>query len=221
MHELIKKISECVEKGKINAASPFPPDLKGQDGADELTKQAVAEKIAPEEILEGCMEGMQNIGEKFSKNLAFVPEMLMSAKAMTAVMDQLKPFFDSGEVKAKGLFVTGTVAGDLHDIGKNLVSMVVKGGGWEIVDLGVDVSPEKFVEAAMGKTNCVVGLSALLTTTMGNMEKTVQLLKDKNFEGKIIIGGAPVTQDFADKIGADAYGDNPQAARDYLNTLAV
>jgi methanogenic corrinoid protein MtbC1 len=219
MQELIEKIALCVEKGKVNAQSPFPPDMKGQDGADEITAKAVEDKISPETILEGCMAGMQRIGDKFSQNKAFVPELLMSAKAMNAAMEHLKPFFESGEVKLKGTFVIGTVAGDLHDIGKNLVAMVVKGGGWEIVDLGVDVSPERFADAVQGKPNCIVGLSALLTTTMVNMEKTIALLKERNFAGKVIIGGAPVTKEFADKVGADAYGNDPQAAQQYLNSL--
>ena len=144
MSELLEKIATCVERGKINATSPYPPDLKGQEGADELTKKAVDEGIDPQRILnEALMVGMQRIGVKFRDNKVFVPDVLMAAKAMGTSMEHLKPHFLSGAVKRKGRFVIGTVAGDLHDIGKNLVSMMIEGGGWEIVDLGVDVSSEK------------------------------------------------------------------------------
>ncbi|MFC1583919.1 B12-binding domain-containing protein [Fibrobacterota bacterium] len=219
MPELVDKIAICIERGKINIQSPFPTDLKGQEGADELAAQAVKEGITPDAILESCILGMEKIGDKFSKNQAFVPELLMSAKAMTMAMEHLKPFFDSGAVKTRGTFVIGTVAGDLHDIGKNIVAMVVKGGGWEIIDLGVDVPAERFAEEAKKHPDCVVGLSTLLTTTLENMENTIKLLREQGFTGKVIIGGAPVTQEIADKVGADVFGANPQDAQKFLDTL--
>ncbi len=217
--ELLQQLAVCVERGKVNQASPYPPDMKGQDGADELAKKALEAGIAPTDVLENALiVGMGNIGKKFSANQVFVPDVLMAAKAMNAAMAHLKPFLDSGEVKTKGTFVIGTVQGDLHDIGKNLVCMVMEGGGWKVVDLGVDVSPEKFLEAVKANPGAAVGLSALLTTTMVNMEKTVELIRGEMPDTKVVVGGAPLTQEFADKIGADAYSPDPQGALDYLNS---
>ena len=143
--------------------------------------------------------------------------MLMSARAMGASMVQLKPYFASGAVKAKGTFIIGTVKGDLHDIGKNLVAMMVEGAGYTIVDLGVDVSSDKFLEALKEHPDAVIGLSALLTTTMVSMEEIVEKIKAESPSSKILIGGAPVTNEFCTKIGADFYAPDPQRAVDYLN----
>lgn len=216
---LLEQIAVCVERGKINKDAPYPPDLKGQDGVAELTKQAIDSNIDPNDLLtQGLMAGMSVIGKKFSNNEVFVPDLLMAAKAMSAGMDQLKPFFESGAAKHKGIFIVGTVAGDLHDIGKNLVRMMFEGNGWEVIDLGVDVSSEKFLEALEANPGAVVGLSALLTTTMVNMEKTVKMLKEKHPDTMIIVGGAPLTNEFAEKIGADAYSPDPQGAIEWLDT---
>ncbi|MCJ7682122.1 MAG: corrinoid protein [Candidatus Aminicenantes bacterium] len=217
MVEWIEKLAVCVERGKVNKASPYPPDLKDQEGADELAKRSLDQGLKPSDILEGCMIGMEKIGAKFSKNEAFVPELLMAAKAMNAVMVHLEPFFKSGDVKRKGTFVIGTVIGDLHDIGKKLVSMVVEGNGWKVVDLGVDVSTEKFLDAIQQHPDCILGLSALLTTTMINMQKTVEKIKAAYPKIKVLVGGAPLTQEFADQIGADGYSSNPQGAVKLLN----
>jgi methanogenic corrinoid protein MtbC1 len=217
MREFVEKIALCIERGKVNKATPYPPDLRGQDGADELAKNALDQGLKPDAVLEGCVLGMQRIGEKFSQNKVFVPDLLMAAKAMNTAMAHLKPFFISGAVKRKGQFVIGTVAGDLHDIGKNLVAMVVEGGGWEVIDLGVDVSTDKFVEVVSARPGCTVGLSALLTTTMVNMEKTVKEIKTKYPATRILVGGAPVTQAYASKIGADGYSPDPQGAVNLLN----
>jgi len=143
----------------------------------------------------------------------------MSAKAMNSAMAHLKPFFQSGETKRKGKFIVGTVSGDLHDIGKNLVAMMIEGGGWEVIDLGVDVGTEKFMKALDENPGAVIGLSALLTTTMENMKKTVTAIKEKDAGAKILIGGAPVTQEYCDKIGADFYSPDPQGAVNYLKQL--
>ena len=220
MDPILQKLKHSIESGKIDKASPFPPDLKDQDGADELTKAALDSGITPDEILEDALiPAMEKVGEKFSCNEIFVPQMLMSAKAMSKSMAHLKPFFLSGETKRKGKFIIGTVAGDLHDIGKNLVSMMIEGGGWEVIDLGVDVGTEKFVQALSENPDAVIGLSALLTTTMVNMGKTVTTIKETYPEKKILVGGAPVTQEFCDKIGADFYSPDPQGAVNYLKTL--
>lgn len=221
--ELLAKLSECVEFGKIDKSSPYPPQMREQSGADELARQAIAEGIDPQEILlKGLMPGMERVGIKFRENKVFVPQVLMSAKAMKAAMEHLKPFFVSGAVKQKGTFIIGTVLGDLHDIGKNLVAMMVEGNGYKVIDLGTDVGPEKFIEALKENPGAVVGLSALLTTTMVNMEKITREIKEALPGTPVIIGGAPVNDDFRRKIGADGYSPDPQGAVEFLNrTLAA
>jgi 5-methyltetrahydrofolate--homocysteine methyltransferase len=191
------------------------------DGSHELTRQALEAGINPQRILEDALiPAMGNVGKKFSENKIFVPQMLMSAKAMGASMVQLKPFFASGAIKSKGTFIIGTVKGDLHDIGKNLVAMMVEGGGWTIVDLGVDVGSDRFVDALKNNPGAVVGLSALLTTTMVNMGEIVAGIRQHVPETKVLIGGAPVNADFCKSIGADFYAPDPQKAVEYLNRLA-
>ena len=218
MNELLFKIAECIEFGKINKTAPYPPDMKGQDGADELTRRAIEEGIPAQSILtDGLMPGMEKVGVKFRENKVFVPQVLMSAKAMSTAMVHLKPYFLSGEVKEKGTFIIGTVEGDLHDIGKNLVAMMVEGSGWKVVDLGTDVSAAKFVDALKENQNAVVGLSALLTTTMVNMEKITKAIKAAVPGARIAVGGAPVTDNFREKIGADIYSPDPQGLVEFLN----
>ena len=220
MNTTLEKLAQCVEFGKINKASPYPPNMKDQDGADELAKRALEEGIRPDEILENALvPAMANVGNKFSRREIYVPQMLMAAKAMNSAMAHLKPFFLSGETKRKGKFIVGTVSGDLHDIGKNLVAMMIEGGGWEVIDLGVDVGTEKFLKAMDENPDAVVGLSALLTTTMENMKKTVTAIKEKHSGAKILIGGAPVTKEYCEKIGADFYSPDPQGAVNYLKQL--
>ena len=220
MSEILDKIALCVEFGKINKASPYPPNMKDQDGADELTKQALESGEKPDAILENALvPAMAKVGEKFSRKEIYVPQMLMAAKAMNSAMAHLKPFFQSGETKRKGKFIVGTVAGDLHDIGKNLVAMMIEGGGWEVIDLGVDVGTDKFLSALDANPGAVIGLSALLTTTMENMKHTVSAIKEKHKESKILVGGAPVTMEYCKKIGADFYSPDPQGAVNYLKTL--
>jgi len=220
MNEILEKLAQCVEFGKINRTSPYPPTMKDQDGADELARYALEAGIKPDEILENALiPAMARVGDKFSRKEIYVPQMLMSAKAMNSAMAHLKPFFQSGETKRKGKFIVGTVSGDLHDIGKNLVAMMIEGGGWEVIDLGVDVGTEKFMKALDENPDAVIGLSALLTTTMENMKKIVAAIKEKNAASKILIGGAPVTQEYCDKIGADFYSPDPQGAVNYLKKL--
>ncbi len=222
MSELLEKLARCIEFGKINRLSPYPPDMKGTDGADELAGEALKSGIGPERILsDGLVAGISRIGVKFRRNEVFVPEVLMAAKAMAAGMKHLEPFFRSGEVKTKGTFVIGTAMGDLHDIGKRIVAMMVEGGGWKVVDLGVDVQNEQFLDAIEDNPGCAVGLSALLTTSMANMESAVKAIKDNNPATKILIGGAPVSQKFCDAIGADFYAAGPLEAVDILNKAIV
>jgi methanogenic corrinoid protein MtbC1 len=221
MSDILNQIALCVEAGKINRSSPYPPAMKDQDGADELARMALEQGFKPDDILEKALiPAMANVGNRFSRKEIYVPQMLMSAKAMSGAMIHLKPFFQSGETKRKGTFIIGTVTGDLHDIGKNLVAMMVEGGGWEVIDLGVDVSSEKFLKALGEKPEAVIGLSALLTTTMENMKMIVGDIKAKYAASKILVGGAPVTMDYCKKIGADFYSPDPQGAVNYLNQLA-
>jgi 5-methyltetrahydrofolate--homocysteine methyltransferase len=222
MDDLLLKLAYCVENGKIDKVCPYPPNMKGQDGADEIAKRALDEGINPNDILEKALiPAMAIVGDKFSRKVIYVPQMLMAAKAMSYAMKHLKPFFQSGEAKRKGKFIIGTVSGDLHDIGKNLVSMMIEGGGWEVIDLGVDVSTEKFIKAINENPEAKIGLSALLTTTMENMKRTVGTIRDKYLDSRILVGGAPVTMDYCQNIGADFYSPDPQGAVNYLNQLKL
>ena len=163
---------------------------------------------------DGLISAMDEVGEKFSAGELFVPEMLMAAQAMKAGLEILKPHLAEGQGRSKGTVVIGTVKGDLHDIGKNLVSMMMEGAGFEVIDLGVDVDSEAFVKQAAERNADVIALSALLTTTMPAMETTVKAVKEAGMTVKTIIGGAPVTQAFADQIGADGYSaDAPGAVK--------
>jgi methanogenic corrinoid protein MtbC1 len=220
--ELLSKILECVEFGKVNKDAPFPPQMKGMDGADELTKQALEQGVKPAEILnDALIKAMERVGQKFTEKKIFVPQMLIAAKAMNASMAHLKPYFKSGEVKRKGKFIIGTVSGDLHDIGKNLVAMIVEGAGWEVIDLGVDVSAQKFIQTIRDNPQAIVGLSALLTTTMQNMRSIAMEIKSQHPTVKLIIGGAPVNDQFKTEIGADGYAPDPQGAVSFLNALVA
>ncbi|TFH01159.1 MAG: cobalamin-binding protein [Calditrichales bacterium] len=183
-----------------------------QEGDDEkvflLTKQAIDDGIAPVDILnKGLLAGMEVVGNKFRNFEIFLPDVLMAAKAMYAGMDQLKPLLIRDGVPAMGKIVIGTVQGDLHDIGKNLVGIMLKGAGIEVIDLGKDVPAEKFIETAVREKATVIGLSALLTTTTDAMKTVIRLLKEQGLDKSIktIIGGAPVSEEFAREIGADAY----------------
>lgn len=222
MDPILTRLGEAIEAGKVDKNSPYPPQMKGQDGADELAGQALANGVAPTDLLtEALVPAMDRVGQKFSENKIFVPQMLMSAKAMGAAMQHLKPFFQSGDVQTKGTFIIGTVKGDLHDIGKNLVAMMVEGGGWTIIDLGVDVNEDTFNQAISENPGAVVGLSALLTTTMANMEEIVKKIKGNNPDTKILVGGAPLSDDFRSKIGADFYSPDPRGAVEYLKELVA
>jgi len=222
MNDILEQIALCVENGKINQKSPYPPSMKGQLGADELTLQALEEGVAPADVLsKGLIVGMGRIGVKFRENKVFVPQVLMSAKAMSGAMAHLKKYFMDGSVKRKGKLIIGTVEGDLHDIGKNLVSMIAEGNGYEVIDLGVDVPAEKFIDAIKMNPGAFVGMSALLTTTMANMEKINKQIKSEFPEVITCVGGAPLNNEFAQKIGADYYTDEPQALVEILDKLVA
>ena len=222
MNDILEQIALCVENGKINQKSPYPPSMKGQLGADELTLQCLEEGVAPADVLsKGLIVGMGRIGVKFRENKVFVPQVLMSAKAMSGAMAHLKKYFMDGSVKRKGKLIIGTVEGDLHDIGKNLVSMIAEGNGYEVIDLGVDVPAEKFIDAIKVNPGAFVGMSALLTTTMANMEKINKQIKSEFPEVITCVGGAPLNNEFAQKIGADYYTDEPQALVEILDKLVA
>lgn len=197
-----EKISELMQRGKAK-------DVK------VLVAEALESGAAANEILEkGLLRGMSVIGEKFKNNEIFVPEVLIAARAMNAGMDVLKPYMESGEIKSRGTVILGTVKGDLHDIGKNLVGMMMKGKGFNVVDIGTDAPVERFIEAARENNAGMIGCSALLTTTMEEMRSVVNAVKNSDLAGrvKVMVGGAPVTPAFAADIGADAYGENAASA---------
>jgi 5-methyltetrahydrofolate--homocysteine methyltransferase len=181
------------------------------DRVKELVQSAVDENVGPQKILDqGLIAGMEVVGVRFKNCEIYVPEVLVSARAMHAGMGILEPLLAKAGIKARGTFVIGTVKGDLHDIGKNLVGMMLKGAGWKVVDLGVDIGAEEYVETAIKEDADVIGLSALLTTTMVNMKGVIELAKTKDCAAKIVVGGAPLTKSYADEIGADGYA--PDAA---------
>jgi 5-methyltetrahydrofolate--homocysteine methyltransferase len=188
----------------------------------ELTQKALDEGVSPGEILNGgLIKGMNVVGERFKNNEFYVPEVLIAARAMHAGMDILKPKLVESGVEPIGRVLLGTVKGDLHDIGKNLVAMMLEGAGFEVVDLGIDVSPEKFVQAVSEQGGDVVAMSALLTTTMTQMKTTLEALEEAGVKSKVktLIGGAPVTQNYADEIGADGYARDAASAADKAKEL--
>ena len=203
---VLEELQQNVMKGKRKLTGP-------------LVQQALDEGLDPQEILDAMIDAMGIIGERFSKGECFVPEMLVAARAMTAGTDVLKPAMAAGGTEPLGHAVIGTVKADMHDIGKNLVRMMIEGKGVEIDDLGVDVPPETFVEYIQNHPECkVVCLSALLTTTMPALEETIKAIEDAGLRDnvKIMVGGAPVTQEFADQIGADAYTPDAGAAAERI-----
>lgn len=183
--------------------------------AEEVTKAAIAAQTDPTELVQKYMvPAMDEVGKRFECNEYFVPELLIAARAMKISLELLAPLLAAAGSEPIGRVVIGTVQGDLHDIGKNLVASMLEGGGFSVVDLGVDVPPERFVEAAKEKDGTIVALSALLTTTMTVMKTVIQALEKAGIRErtKVMIGGAPITQQYADEIGADGYSDNASAA---------
>ena len=222
MENILEQIALCVEKGKINQNVPYPPEMNGKPGVDELTVQALEAEISPPDILsKGLIIGMERIGTKFRENQVFVPQVLMSAKAMNYAMNHLKKYFVDGTVVYKGKLIIGTVEGDLHDIGKNLVSMIAEENGYKVIDLGIDVPAEIFVTALRENPEAYVGMSALLTTTMVNMAKINKAIKDEFPQVVTFVGGAPLNSEFAKKIGADYYTAEPQAMVEIMDHLAT
>lgn len=195
----LNAISEALQKGKA-------------DEVKTLVTQALEEKVDVKKLLEeGLIAGMDIIGGRFKRNEIYIPEVLIAARAMHSGMSILEPILAESGIKMVGKVAIGTVKGDLHDIGKNLVAMMYKGAGFNVQDLGVDVPAEKFVQASDDGAD-IVGLSALLTTTMVQMKNVIESLKEKGSKAKILIGGAPVTQNYCDEVGADGYAADAATA---------
>jgi 5-methyltetrahydrofolate--homocysteine methyltransferase len=190
------------------------------DKVKQLVQSAVDEKVEPGKILdEGLIAGMEVVGVRFKNCEIYVPEVLVSARAMHAGMEIIEPLLAKAGIKARGTVVLGTVKGDLHDIGKNLVGMMLKGSGWKVVDLGVDIDGENFIETAMKEDADVIGMSALLTTTMVNMKGVIELAKAKDCKARVVVGGAPLTKSYADEIGASGYAPDAATAVEVVNGL--
>jgi len=203
----LKALSEAVIKGDQNKAL-------------EITNAAISEGMAPAQILnDGLIAGMNIIGVRFKNNEVYIPEVLIAARAMKTAMGVLEPKLIEAGVQPLAKAAIGTVQGDLHDIGKNLVVMMLKGAGFDVIDLGVDVSPQKFVDKIKEIKPKIIGMSALLTTTMPSMEKTIQAIKAAGLNVKTMIGGAPVTQAYADRIGANGYSPDAASAVDLAKSL--
>ena len=208
---IFEKIADEVQKGN-------------SETVEGLVKEALSPEVTAERILnEGLVEGMNIVSEKFKNNECFIPEVLVSAKAMTLGLEILKPRLAEANVKSRGKVVIGTIQGDLHDIGKNIVAMLLQGAGFEVVDLGADVPIDKFVESAKNEKADIVGISALLVTTMVNMKAVIEGLKDAGLRGdvKVIVGGAPVTRDYANRIEADGYAPDAASGVDVAKSLLL
>lgn len=211
MSAILEEISKFLQLGRM-------PSVKQQ------VEKAIAEGISAKEILEnGLLDGMNVIGEKFKNNKVYIPEVMLAAKAMNAGLEILKPHLADSDKQEKGTVVIGTVKGDMHDIGKNLVKMMLEGKGLKVVDLGTNVPAAKYLQAAQQHSAQIIACSALLTTTMQEMQNVVNLVKDSPIAGKvkIMIGGAPVTQNFCDKIGADYYTADAATASDVARSICM
>lgn len=209
MSELLEKISTTILEGN-------------SENTPGLVQEALDQGVRPKEILDnGMVVGMNEVGDRFRRGDMFVPEVLMSAEAMQAGLEVLRPELAASGEKMIGTIVMGTVKGDLHDIGKNLVGMMCEGAGFEVIDLGFNVPPEKFIEAIKEHKPDIVGMSALLTTTMRSMGHTIKAIEEAGLRDqvKIMVGGAPVDQEFAERIGADGYGSNAVSGSDLAKRL--
>ena len=207
----IKEVFEAVETGKVKLISG-------------LVEEALAEGIDPLSILnDGMIAAMSSVGDKFQRSVIFVPEMLIAAKTMKKGVEVLKPKLGGAALGSRGKCIIGTVYGDLHDIGKNLVALMIESAGFEVIDLGVDVAVQSFIDAIKANPGVrIVGLSCLLTTTMPALKETAAAIKSSGLSGfKMIVGGAPVTQEFADQIGADGYSGDAAGAAELAKRLAA
>ena len=222
---LIDLIRENIIQGRVTQEDEGLEDgMVGQPGAIELTSEALAQNMDVKTIIsEGLTKGMDIVGQKYEDGEYFIPDMLASAEAVGAAMEILEPHLARSGIKSKGKIIMATVKGDLHDIGKNIVSILLRGAGYTVKDLGNDIEPQSIVEATLEEKPGFVGLSALLTSTMINMEETIRALSDRGIRDKVkvIIGGAPVSEEFAKRIGADGYGADGFKAVALVDSLSM
>ena len=205
--DILNELSELIQQGKMQEIA-------------EKTEKALEQGLSPVDILDnGLIKGMEVVGDKFKKNEIFVPEMLIAARAMNKALETLEPKMVKGDIKAKGTIVIGTVEGDLHDIGKNLVGIMFKGAGYKVVDLGVNVSAAQFIDGIKEHKAEFAGLSALLTTTMGNMKSTIVAIKEAGLDTLVLVGGAPVSEGYAEEMKADGFADDAGSALDVAKSL--
>ncbi len=199
----------------------YDGDMEGEPGVTELVDRAMAEEIPGKRILASLTSAMTEVGQKYESGEYMIPDMIAAAECVGTAMDQLEPYLKEGDIESKGRVVLATVEGDLHDIGKNIVATMLKGAGFEVKDIGIDVPDDKIVEAVREFDAQILGLSALLTTTMVKMESVIQKLKEAGLRDgiKVVIGGAPTSPEFAERIGADAYGNDAFDAIEQLRKL--
>jgi 5-methyltetrahydrofolate--homocysteine methyltransferase len=208
MSEILEQLTEAIKAGK-------------RKDARAATQEALDAQTDPQTILDALTAGMDDVGRRFKANEIFVPEVLVAARAMQKSMDLLEPVLADSGIQPEHSVVIGTVEGDLHDIGKNLVGMMLKGANFKVIDLGTNVSSAAFLEAVRENKSRLVALSALLTTTMPSMKETVALLKEEGIEARIMVGGAPITQAYADQIGADGYSPDAASAVELARELCA
>lgn len=222
---LIDLIRENIIQGRVTQEDEGLEDgMVGQPGVIELTREALAQSMDVKTIIsEGLTKGMNIVGQRYEGGKYFIPDMLASAEAVGAAMEILEPHLARSGIKSKGKIIMATVKGDLHDIGKNIVSILLRGAGYTVRDLGNDVEPQSIVEATLEEKPGFLGLSALLTSTMLSMEETIRALSDRGIRGKVkvIVGGAPVSEEFAKRIGADGYGADGFKAVALVDSLSM
>lgn len=222
---LIEKIAFNIVQGRVEAEDEgFDEGFEGQPAVTELVKEALDTGIDPKDIvINGLTRAMEIVGEKFEREEYLIPDMLASAECVGVAMDIMSPHLLKAGVKSKGKFIIATVAGDLHDIGKNIVSIMIKGAGYEVIDLGADVPTSAIVQAVKENQASFLGLSALLTTTMWEMKEVINTLKTEGLDHqvKVLIGGAPTSKSFAEQIGADAHCKDAFEAIDLLKKIAA
>jgi 5-methyltetrahydrofolate--homocysteine methyltransferase len=222
MNDVLTAIAENVILGRTDKSSPFSEAKMGEPGVKELTEEAIETGIGVEDILDkGLLAGMDVVGTKFKNDEFFIPEVMIAADAFKAGMDLVKPLIATSELEPTTTVVIGTVKGDLHDIGKNIVGMMLQGANFEVIDLGVDVPVEKFIETIQQENPNILGLSSLLTTTMQQLKNVIDAVEEAGLRDqvKVMVGGAPLTQDYADGIGADGYAPDAVYAVEKVKEL--
>ena len=225
MDEILDRIKESIVAGKVDSEDEgFSGEMAGRPGVTELVERAIEEKVPPGEILTRCLNaGMDEVGRLYESGEYLIPDMLAAAECVSEAMDLLEPLLVEADIQSRGKFVLATVEGDLHDIGKNIVVTLLRGAGFEVHDAGTGVSADRIVQAVMETDAQYVGLSALLTTTMGHMQEVIEALEEAGIKEKVkvFVGGAPLSAEFAEKIGADFYCRDAFDAIEQLNALEM